>query len=93
MPKTIQTGETVTLSDLRVEQVTFSWAQETVEPETDPPTTKEVLHVHVAYARMKDDGSVHDRAVREVTPGQAVIDALNTYRNNQRTANRTAEGI
>ena len=25
MPKTIQTGETITLSDLRVEEVTFSW--------------------------------------------------------------------
>lgn len=93
MPKTITTGETITLTDLRVEQVTFSWVHEPVDPPTNPPTTKEVLHVHVVYSRVKTDGSVHDTVVREVTPGAALIASLEAYRANQTTGQRTAEGI
>ncbi len=93
MPKIIQTGATITLSDLRVEEIKFSWQMEPVVPATDPATYAEVFHCHVTYSRVKDDGVTYDRVVREVTPGGAIITSLETYRTNQRTAQRTAEGI
>lgn len=86
MPKTIQTGESITLSNLKLRSISFEY----VDRGDSPVSTLVML---IRYDRVRDDGTVYDSHVVEKSLPLPIKTAIENRWPQEESRCKTDEGI